>query len=101
MHLMMCFEILLVFVKKELILLRFLSMPFNNAVNCWNCVASMIDEWKCMKHAWNDRPTDGGKTKYCQKTCLTACVHHKSRMDCPGIEILSLRWHGSDELSEP
>jgi hypothetical protein len=53
-QLMTYFEILFVFVKRELIFL-FLIMLFRDAINLWDyiLVASVTDEWQCMNHGWN------------------------------------------------
>lgn len=50
---------------------------FNNAMNCWDKTAPMIDKWVSVKHWWND--TDKGKVNYSKKN-LFQCriVHHKS-----------------------
>jgi hypothetical protein len=60
---------------------------FNDAVNCWGYIVSVINIWK---HWWND--TDEGKPKYLEKN-LSQChyIHRKYQMEWPGIEPVPLR----------
>ena len=60
--------------------LFFLSVLFNDTVNCWDYTEKLIDKWNViMEHWWND--TGRGKPKYSEKS-LARChiFHHSSNM---------------------
>ena len=57
---------------------------FNDAIYCWDCIASVIYEWIGLEHWWNN--TDGKILSQCHT------VHHKSHMDWFDVEPESPLW---------
>lgn len=44
---------------------------FNDIVNCWDYIASVVDEWyKSTEHWWNN--SDNGKRRYWEKNLVWA-----------------------------
>jgi hypothetical protein len=70
-------------------------MLFKYAVNFWDYVALMIDEWMSMEQQWNY--TDRGKPKYSERN-LFRCyfVLNKAKMDWSGIKLGPPRREGGD-----